>query len=144
MESYRMGLAQYDIGVWVLCPANIKSNIAESTRLRDDRFGATGFIDNEQAVKSLHSIYWHGMEPLELAAHVKRAIEENQPYIIPYPEVQAPLRQHFEAIVAAVLPMDADPEGAAKRVKAMQEWIAGEARVLTPPLTNSSPQCMAT
>ena len=132
MESYRMGLAQYHIGVSVLCPANIKSNIAESTRLRDDRFGATGFIDNEQAVKSLHSIYRHGMEPLELAAHVKRAIEENQPYIIPYPEVQAPLRQHFEAIVAAVLPMDADPEGAAKRVKAMQEWIAGDARVFMP------------
>jgi NAD(P)-dependent dehydrogenase (short-subunit alcohol dehydrogenase family) len=132
MESYRMGLAKYNIGVSVLCPANIKSNIAESTRLRDERFGPTGFVDNEQSVAALHSIYRHGMEPLELAGHVKRAIEENQTYIIPYPEMQVPLRQHFEAIVAAVLPMDADPEGAAKRIKAMQEWIAGDAKVFMP------------
>lgn len=132
MESYRLGLAKYEIGVSVLCPANIKSNIAESTRLRDQRFGATGFVDNERSIASLHSIYRHGMEPLELAGHVKRGIEENQAYIIPYPETQAQLRQHFDAIVAAVLPMDADPEGAAKRVKAMQEWIAGEAKVFMP------------
>ena len=72
------------------------------------------------------------MDPVELAGHVKRGIEENQTYIIPYPEVQPQLRQHFEAIVAAVLPMAADPEGAAKRVKAMQEWIAGEAKVFMP------------
>jgi NAD(P)-dependent dehydrogenase (short-subunit alcohol dehydrogenase family) len=132
MESYRMGLARHDIGVSVLCPANIRSNIAESTRLRDQRFGPTGFVDNERSIASLHSIYRHGMDPVELATHVKRGIEENQTYIIPYPEVQPQLRQHFEAIVAAVLPMEADPEGAAKRVKAMAEWIAGEAKVFMP------------
>lgn len=133
MEGYRMALAKYAIGVSVLCPANIKSNIAEATRTRDQRFGATGFVDNEESVASLHSIYRHGMEPLELAGHVKRAIEENQLYIIPYPETQGQLRQHFDAIVAAVLPMEADPEGAAKRVKALQEWIAGDAKVFMPP-----------
>ncbi len=133
MEAYRLALAKYDIGVSVRCPANIKSNIAEATRTRDARFGATGFIDNEQSIASLHSIYRHGMEPMELAGHVKRAIEENQLYIIPYPETQAQLRQHFDAIVAAVLPMEADAEVAAKRVKALQDWIAGDAKVFMPP-----------
>src|SRR6185503_3405756 len=34
MEGYRMSLEKYGIGVSVVCPANIKSNIAEATRIR--------------------------------------------------------------------------------------------------------------
>ena len=127
MESYRMSLAKHDIGVSVLCPANIKSNIAESVRTRSDKYGASGYVANEESIASLHSIYRHGMEPLELAGHVRRAIEENQLYIIPYPESKELLRQRFDAIVAAVLPMEADPEGAKKRVAALQEWASGGA-----------------
>ena len=133
MEGYRMGLAQYDIGVSVVCPANIKSNIAEAVKVRSDKYGPSGYLANEETIASLHSIYRHGMEPLELAAHVKHGIENNQLYIIPYPEAKELLRKHFEAIVDAVLPMEADPEGAAKRVAALQEWGANGAKVFMPP-----------
>jgi hypothetical protein len=72
------------------------------------------------------------MEPLELAGHVKRAIEENQLYIIPYPEAKELLRERFKVIVDAVPAMETDPEGARKRVAALQEWASGGAKVFMP------------
>ena len=129
MEGYRMSLEKYGIGVSVLCPANIKSNIAEAVRIRPAKFSNTGYVETQEAIDSLHSIYIHGMEPVELAGHVKRAIEANQLYIIPYPEAKEGLKKHFDAILDSVLPMEADPEGAKKRVAALQAWAADRARV---------------
>ena len=71
------------------------------------------------------------MEPVELAEHVKRAIEAGQLYVIPYPEAKEMLRKHFDEIVDAVLPLEADPEGARKRTEALQRWAADRARVFT-------------
>jgi NAD(P)-dependent dehydrogenase (short-subunit alcohol dehydrogenase family) len=127
MESYHQGLAKYGVGVSVLCPANIKSNIAEASRLRPAQFGKSGYVESDETVASLHSIHQHGMEPVQLAEHVKAAIEANQLYIIPYPEAKDGLKAHYEKIVDAVLPMEADPEGARLRVEALQKWAAGRA-----------------
>lgn len=129
MESYRLGLEKHGIGVSVLCPANIKSNIAEASRLRPAQFGQSGYVENEDSIASLHSIHQHGMDPVELAEHVKRAIEANQLYVIPYPEARDGLRAHFDRIVESVLPLEADPEGARLRTEALQNWAADRARV---------------
>ncbi|MEJ0027375.1 MAG: SDR family NAD(P)-dependent oxidoreductase [Rhizomicrobium sp.] len=129
MEGYRMSLEKYGIGVSVLCPANIKSNIAEAVRIRPAKYAKSGYVEDEESIASLHSIYIHGMEPVELAGHVKRAIEANRLYIIPYPEAKEGLKKHFDAILDSVLPMEADPEGAKKRVAALQAWAADRARV---------------
>lgn len=129
MESYRLGLEKHGIGVSVLCPANIKSNIAEASRLRPAQFGQSGYVENEDSIASLHSIHQHGMDPVELAEHVKRAIEANQLYVIPYPEARDSLRAHFDRIVESVLPLEADPEGARLRTEALQNWAADRARV---------------
>lgn len=132
MEGYRLSLDKYGIGVSVLCPANIKSNIAEATRTRPAHLASTGYVVNDATIKSLHGIYSHGMEPVELARHVKRGIEENQLYIIPYPEVKAGLEAHFAAILAAVVPMDRDPEGARKRTEALRAWQKEHALLARP------------
>ncbi len=129
MESYRQGLEKHQIGVSVLCPANIKSNIAEASRLRPAQFGQSGYVENEDSIASLHSIHQHGMDPVELAEHVKRAIEANQLYVIPYPEAKEGLRAHFDQIVESVLPLEADPEGSRLRTEALQNWAADRARV---------------
>ena len=123
MESYRLGLAQYNIGVSVLCPANIRSNIAEATRLRPAHLGNTGYLVNEDVIRSLHSIHAHGLDPIVLARRTKEAMEAKQLYIIPYPEEKERLAQHFREIVNSVLPMDADPDGARERTEALQNWI---------------------
>lgn len=129
MESYRQGLEKHGIGVSILCPANIKSNIAEASRLRPAQFGQSGYVENEDSIASLHSIHQHGMDPVELAEHVKRAIEANQLYVIPYPEAKDGLRAHFDQIVDSVLPLEADPEGARLRTEALQNWAADRAKV---------------
>lgn len=128
MESYRQGLEKYGIGVSVLCPANIKSNIAEASKLRPAAFGQSGYVENEETVASLHSIHVHGMEPVQLAEHLKAGIEANELYIIPYPEAKDGLRAHFDQIVDSVLPIEADPEGARLRTEALQKWAAGRAK----------------
>ncbi len=122
MESYRMSLEKYGIGVSVVCPANIKSNIAEALRHRPARFGTSGYVENDEAVASLHSIYQHGMEPTVLAGHIKRGIEDNQLYIIPYPEAKEGVEKHFQAIIDSIPPLETDPEGAKKRTEALMNW----------------------
>lgn len=131
MESYRQGLDKHQIGVSVLCPANIKSNIAEASRLRPAQFGTSGYVENEDSIASLHSIHQHGMDPVELAEHVKAAIVANQLYVIPYPEAKDGLRQHFDLIVDSVLPLEADPEGARLRTEALMNWAANRTKVFT-------------
>ena len=133
MEGYRQGLEKYGIGVSVVCPANIKSNIAEATLTRPAALGASGYVEGPEAIASLQSIYQHGMEPEVLAAHVMQGIRDNALYIIPYPETKDTLDQHFQAILASIPPLETDPEGAEKRVKALMEWAAGGAKVFTQP-----------
>jgi NAD(P)-dependent dehydrogenase (short-subunit alcohol dehydrogenase family) len=123
MESYRLALEKYGIAVSVLCPANIRTNIAEATRLRPARYGNTGYVVNEEVIRSLHSIHAHGLDPVVLARRTKEAMEAGQLYIIPYPEEKERLAQHFKVIVDSVLPMEADAEGARKRTEALQNWI---------------------
>lgn len=123
MESYRLALEKYQIGVSVLCPANIRSNIAEATRLRPAHLANTGYVVNDDVIRSLHSIHAHGLDPVVLARRTKEAMEANQLYIIPYPEEKEPLTRHFKQIIDSVLPMEADPEGARKRTEALQNWI---------------------
>jgi NAD(P)-dependent dehydrogenase (short-subunit alcohol dehydrogenase family) len=130
MESYRQSLEKYGIGVSVLCPANIKTNIAEATRVRSPQFGASGYVADEEAIASLHSIHVHGMDPVELAEHVRRGIEANQLYLIPYPEAKEQLRPHFDAILDSVLPIEADPEGSRLRMEALESWIRERAGAL--------------
>lgn len=132
MEGYRQGLEKYGIGVSVVCPANIKSNIAEATLTRSAAYGETGYVEGPEAIASLNSIYQHGMEPEVLAGHVMKGIVENALYIIPYPETKDMLAAHFAQIVDAIPPLDTDPEGAKKRTDALMAWAQGGAKVFVP------------
>jgi len=123
-ESYQLSLKKYGIGVSVCCPANIKSNIAEATYTRPERLAKTGYVVNEESIDSLRRIHAAGMEPVELAGHIKKGIEDEQLYIIPYPESKEGLEKHFKEILDSVLPMEADPEGVRKRNEAMRAWAA--------------------
>lgn len=129
MEGYRQGLEKYGIGVSVVTPANIKSNIAEASKLRPSQFGASGYVENESSIASLQSIHQHGMEPEQLAQAIKKGIEENALYIIPYPETREGLKQRFDAILDSVPPVESDPDGARIRSEALANWAADRSRV---------------
>ncbi len=129
MESYRMGLAPHGIGVSVCCPANIKSNIAEASKLRPEKFGKSGYVENAQSIASLQSIHQFGLEPDALAQAILTGIKDNALYIIPYPEMRDELAKHFQQIVDSVAPMESDPEGARQRVEALANWREGRSKV---------------
>jgi NAD(P)-dependent dehydrogenase (short-subunit alcohol dehydrogenase family) len=122
MESYRQALAKHHIQVSVLCPANIRSNIAEATRTRPARLANSGYVVSDELIRSMHRVYAQGLDPVELARRTKAAMEAGALHIIPYPEEKEPLEAHFREIVASVPPMEADPDGARQRIEALKNW----------------------
>jgi len=121
-EALRSELEKYNIGVTVLCPANVNTNIAESVKTRPTRYGNSGYIFDDEVLDSLRRIYSAGKDPVELAEEVLKAVLGNRLYVIPYPEARASLERHFAEVIACLPPEDADPEGVAKRQAAMEQY----------------------
>ncbi len=131
MESYHISLKKYGIGVSVLCPASINTNIHEATLTRPKHLENTSYLVDDRSITALRAIYDLGMDPVDLARWLKKGIEDEQLYIIPYPEEREALEKHFQAILDSVLPVEADPEGYKKRtegMKALREQAIVEAR----------------
>ena len=121
-EALRSELAKYSIGVSVLCPANVRTNIAEAVMTRPAKFSNSGYRFDDAVLDSLRRIYSAGKDPVELAEETLTAVRENRLYIIPYPEARRVLENHFAEILAALPPEDADPKGVAKRRAAMEQY----------------------
>lgn len=122
MESYAQALPAYGIGVSVLCPASIRSNISDAHLTRAQP-AATGVLTDDDFVGSLREVYSHGMDPEHLALHLKRGIEREQLYVIPYPEVRDDLEGVFGRILDAIPATDdLDPAGAVRRERALAEF----------------------
>jgi NAD(P)-dependent dehydrogenase (short-subunit alcohol dehydrogenase family) len=120
--AMRDALAKYEIGVSCLCPANIKTNIAESIKTRPAHLSHSGFQVDDDEIAALREIYSQGMEPEELARYVLEAVKKNQFYIIPYPESRKGLEMGFQQVLDSLPPGDSDPEGQAKRGLAMANY----------------------
>lgn len=120
--AMRDALKPYGIGVSVLCPANIRSNIAESIDTRPAHLSNSGYAVDEDEINALREIYAQGMDPEELAGHVKAAMEKEQFYIIPYPEARPMLEMIFKQALDALPPVESDKEGQAKRHAAMAKY----------------------
>jgi NAD(P)-dependent dehydrogenase (short-subunit alcohol dehydrogenase family) len=121
-EALRSEVEKYDIGVTVLCPANVNTNIAESVQTRPERFSNSGYIFDDEVLDSLRRIYSAGKDPVELAEELLVAVMENRKYCIPYPEARKALESHFAEVLASLPPEDSDPEGVAKRQAAMEQY----------------------
>ena len=90
---------------------------------RPARYAESGYAVDAREIAALHEIYSQGMEPEELARHVKAAIEDNRFYVIPYPEARGMLEAIFQQALDALPPADSDQEGQAKRHQAMIRYI---------------------
>jgi NAD(P)-dependent dehydrogenase (short-subunit alcohol dehydrogenase family) len=99
MESYYLALKAYGIGVSVVCPGGIISNIGESTFTRPKHLENTGYNVTEKTIEFMRYHYSFGTEPVELARIVKKGIEDGILYIIPMPDPEKALRANFERII---------------------------------------------
>ena len=122
-QALRQSLDRYDIGVSVLCPGNVNTNIAEAVLTRPAHLSNSGYHFDADVMTAFRNIYAAGMCPIELAEHTMAAMSHNQLYIIPYPEMRQRLVDHFESILACFPPPDSDPDGVSKRQAAMAQFV---------------------
>jgi NAD(P)-dependent dehydrogenase (short-subunit alcohol dehydrogenase family) len=143
MESYNLSLKPYGIGLTVLCPMNIRSNIGEAVYTRPKKLENTGYNVNEKTINHLRSIHAQGMDPVELAGWLKRGIENDQLYIIPYDNARQMLEDNFKRVLDLATPggVKRQEELAKKRVRSFDApdigygkaradltWVAESAR----------------
>ena len=103
-ESLRLDLAPDGIGVSVLCPGFVKSNIHEANLNRPAHLRAeSGFGASEQALSErVPGDDW--MAPEDVGEMVATAIAEDQPYIVTHGQFRAQMQARFDGIMGATPP----------------------------------------
>ncbi|HLI79643.1 MAG TPA: SDR family NAD(P)-dependent oxidoreductase [Candidatus Binataceae bacterium] len=98
-EVLRREVRQHNIGVSVLCPLRVETNIGSSERNRTADFGGAAASPRPQAQAS-SSIVMAGevMTPDAVATKVVDAIIANRLYILPHDESRDLIRRRFERI----------------------------------------------
>jgi NAD(P)-dependent dehydrogenase (short-subunit alcohol dehydrogenase family) len=114
-ECLRLDLEPHGIGVSVLCPGAVNTNIHEAVLTRPAHLKKTGYYGADPAVMAgLKAVIEPGLDPVELGRKVLEGVLRNDLYIIPYSEFREELVQRLDRVLA-VLPDPADDPGAAAR-----------------------------
>jgi NAD(P)-dependent dehydrogenase (short-subunit alcohol dehydrogenase family) len=96
-ETLREEVAGERIGVSVLCPGVVGTNIVRNT-LRDRPSGGADMqLPNIDGSTSLGRV----LDPSDVGRLVRQAIVDNEPYIFTHPEYETIARARFERILAA-------------------------------------------
>jgi len=108
-ESIRTELAAENIGVTVLCPGPVRSNIHELAKNRPQRFTQHAAFQAaaERLGQRVRSQLW--MDPDEVGSLILRAIYEDQLYVITHGEWRSAMIARHEAILAAT-PLKSNPD----------------------------------
>ncbi len=108
MEAIHAELAQDGIGVSVLCPGPIKSNIHQLKQNRPEQFGASDAFQAaaDRLAERQVSDLW--MEPEQVGDMVVKAIKGDEFYIITHGEWSDSVKNRFESIMAA-MPKETNP-----------------------------------
>jgi NAD(P)-dependent dehydrogenase (short-subunit alcohol dehydrogenase family) len=108
-ESIRQELASQRIGVTVLCPGPVKSNIHELAQNRPARFAANAAFQQAAAQLAQRTVSPLWMEPAKVGAEVLDAVRNDTLYVITHGEWRQAVVERNEAILAA-MPEKVDPD----------------------------------
>jgi NAD(P)-dependent dehydrogenase (short-subunit alcohol dehydrogenase family) len=97
-ETLQKDLRGYDIGVSVLCPMGVHTNIRQSDRNRPPAL-RNAMTEREGGAVELIGRY---LPPEHVAERVLRAIYANRLYVITHEEGLTPLRRRFERMAQAI------------------------------------------
>ena len=101
-ESLADELAPHNIGVSVLCPAFVRTQINESGRTRQEKWGGPKApIANREVNAQLQAAMDGAMDPELVGARVVEAIRDNDLYIFTHPEYKASFESRAARINAA-------------------------------------------
>lgn len=96
-------LADTNIGVSVLCPGWTRTNMPDNGRNRPARFGGAYDFRADPLMAERNKQYVegskNGLDPLDLAALVVRAIEEKEFYIMTQPDRRASVQARYDEIM---------------------------------------------
>ncbi|HKQ77249.1 MAG TPA: SDR family NAD(P)-dependent oxidoreductase [Blastocatellia bacterium] len=107
-EALRTELAADNIGVSVLCPGPVQTNIAESGQTRPAHLSNTGYAETDKVrqARSVSSVY---MDPMRVGEKVLEGIQRNDLYIFTHPEFRDGIRSRCDALMAAIPDEEPDP-----------------------------------
>ena len=93
-ETLRSELAPHGIGVSVICPSTVHTNLFESGLRRPAELG--GPIEPNQATADT---LLTGMDPLEVGRRVIDAVRANRLHVITHPDMRARPQQRYERLM---------------------------------------------
>jgi len=109
-EALRLDLEPENIGVSVLCPGFVNSEIYDCGKTRPDQLADSGYSVKEEITEKLKKAHNEiGMDPLKVGEKVLSAIRRNKLYIFTHPEFAGEIRRRSEALLAALPDEPADP-----------------------------------
>jgi len=97
-EALRDDLAEYGIGVSVLAPSAVATNISLSDRTRPDRFG--GPTTGSSPEEHMRRLAERGMDPALVAELVRDAIENERQYVFTHTKDRAVVDARNDRILA--------------------------------------------
>ena len=105
-ESLRYDLAPFNIGVSVLCPGTVATNLEQSEENRPGKFEGSPDEETRNAREFTGRIFREvlptGMSPLEVGEKVLKGVQRNDFYILPHPEFKDEFQESFDEIIAAL------------------------------------------
>ena len=107
-EGIRSELAQENIGVTVLCPGPVRTNIHELTKNRPAQFGVGEAFRAVESAGGTQVAFPSMMEPAEVGALVLKAMRNDELYAITHGEWK-PLAEARHAQLLAAMPEKRDP-----------------------------------
>jgi NAD(P)-dependent dehydrogenase (short-subunit alcohol dehydrogenase family) len=107
-ETIRGELAQENIGVSVLCPGPIRTNIGELAKNRPAKFGVGDAFQKAEQAGATHVPFPSMMEPAEAGQLVLKAVQNDDLYIITHGEWR-PMAEGRHAALIAAMPQKMDP-----------------------------------
>jgi NADP-dependent 3-hydroxy acid dehydrogenase YdfG len=112
-EALRVDLAQHNIGVSMLCPGAVNTNIMAAPESRADRYGASGFQQvqkDPQTVAYMKNLLAAGYDPVDLARLTLESVKRNDFWIVPYPDYVPQFERNSKEIIDAMNSFRGDPE----------------------------------
>jgi NAD(P)-dependent dehydrogenase (short-subunit alcohol dehydrogenase family) len=105
-EGLAAQLKPLGIGVSVLCPEFVRTNIAASERNRPVRYGPKQRIEPgspaEAVLAQVAARVEAGIDPIEVAARVVAAIKADELYVFTHPGMRAAIEKRLNAILTAM------------------------------------------
>jgi NAD(P)-dependent dehydrogenase (short-subunit alcohol dehydrogenase family) len=107
-ECIRMELAQENIGVTVLCPGPVRTNIHELAKNRPAQFAVGDAFRASENAGGAQVMFPSMMEPVEVGALILKAVRNDELYVITHGEWRSAAEGRHAALIEA-MPAKTDP-----------------------------------